>query len=191
MKKLYTVTTRRLKDGDGGWEDQPTTFSYYSMGHPQTTLFPDGSNEYSSYEFGQLKTWKTRKGATKYIHYDARGREDSHAWDDQSGSGGCNPGTDTAATPCISRSWDDANRLTSITNKWSSIDYGYDDAGQVIWEGDENAGSGGRTQTNYYRYPDGSVAHLHYPGGALSGTVTPHAASWRLPGGMMTVIIGG
>jgi RHS repeat-associated protein len=41
-----------------------------------------------------------------------------------------------------------------------------DDAGQVIWEGDEIAGSGGRTQTNYYRYPDGSVAHLHYPGGA-------------------------
>ena len=75
--------------------------------------------------------------------------------------------TDTAATPCISRSWDDANRLTSITNKWSSIDYGYDDAGQVIWEGDEIAGSGGRTQTNYYRYPDGSVAHLHYPGGAF------------------------
>jgi RHS repeat-associated protein len=40
-----------------------------------------------------------------------------------------------------------------------------DDAGQMIWEGDEIAGSGGRTQTNYYRYPDGSVAHLHYPGG--------------------------
>ena len=34
-----------------------------------------------------------------------------------------------------------------------------------MWEGDEIAGSGGRTQTNYYRYPDGSVAHLHYPGG--------------------------
>jgi RHS repeat-associated protein len=164
MKKLYNVTTYRLKDGDGGWEHQPTTFSYYSMGQPQTTLFPDSSNEYSTYEFGQLKTWKTRKGVTKSIHYDARGREDSHAWDDQ--SGGCTPGTDTAATPCISRSWDDANRLTSITNKWSSIDYGYDDAGQVIWEGDEIAGSGGRTQTNYYRYPDGSIAHLHYPGGA-------------------------
>ena len=43
----------------------------------------------------------------------------------------------------------------------------YNGAGQVIWEGDEIAGSGGRTQTNYYRYPDGSVAHLHYPGGAF------------------------
>ncbi len=108
------------------------------------------------------QTWW--KGPTKHIHYDARGREDSHAWDDQ--SGGCNPGTDTGATPCISRSWDDANRLTSITNLWSSIDYGYDDAGQVIWEGDEIAGSGGRTQSNYYRYADGAIAHLHYPGGA-------------------------
>ena len=81
-----------------------------------------------------------------------RGRELSHSWDD-------------GVTPSIARSWDDANRLTSITNIWSSIDFGYDDAGQVMWEGDEIAGSGGRTQTNYYRYPDGSVAHLHYPGG--------------------------
>ena len=29
-----------------------------------------------------------------------------------------------------------------------------------------NCLEGGRTQTNYDRYPDGSVAHLHYPGGA-------------------------
>jgi hypothetical protein len=62
MKKLLTVTTHRARDG--GWENQPTTFSYYSMGQPQTTLFPDGSNEYSTYEFGQLKTWKSRKGAS-------------------------------------------------------------------------------------------------------------------------------
>jgi RHS repeat-associated protein len=40
-----------------------------------------------------------------------------------------------------------------------------DDAGQVMWEGNEIAGTGGRTQTNYYRYPSGEVAHLHYPGG--------------------------
>ena len=164
MKKLAIVTTHRLKD-DGNWEEQPTRFYYDLMGRPQNTYFPDGSNEYSFYEFGQLKTWKTRKNQTKTIVYDARGRELSHSWDGQ--SGGCDPGTDTAATPCTSRSWDDANRLTSITNKWSSVDYGYDDAGQVIWEGNEIAGSGGRTQTNYYRYPDGSVAHLHYPGGAF------------------------
>ena len=127
--------------------------------------FPTGATRIAATSLASSRPGRRAKGATKYIHYDARGREDSHAWDDQ--SGGCNPGTDTAATPCISRSWDDANRLASITNKWSSIDYGYDDAGQVIWEGDEIAGSGGRTQTNYYRYPDGSVAHLHYPGGAF------------------------
>ena len=120
-----------------------------------TKSFPDNKiQQWLSYDAsGQLKTWKTRKNQTKTIVYDARGRELSHSWDD-------------GVTPSIARSWDDANRLTSITNKWSSIDYGYDDAGQVIWEGDEIAGSGGRTQTNYYRYPDGSVAHLHYPGGA-------------------------
>jgi RHS repeat-associated protein len=153
MKKLYTVTTHRAKDGSGT-EDQQTTFSYDLTGKPTQTLFPDGSHEDSTYEFGQLKTWKTRKNQTKTIVYDARGREQSHTWDD-------------GVTPAISRSWDDANRMTSITNIWSSIDFGYDDAGQVIWEGDEIAGSGGRTQTNYYRYPNGSVAHLHYPGGTF------------------------
>jgi RHS repeat-associated protein len=160
MKKLFSVTTHRLKDG-GGTEDQLTVSSYDLMGRPQTTLFPDGSNEYSTYECkdgvsylcDQVHTWRTRKGQIKTITYDARGRELSHSWSD-------------GVTPAIARSWDDANRLNSITNIWSSIDYGYDDAGQVIWEGDEIAGSGGRTQTNYYRYPDGSVAHLHYPGGA-------------------------
>lgn len=156
MKKLYTVTTHRTKD-DGGTENQQTVFGYDLLGRATNVWFPDGSypngsHEDSTYEFGQLKTWKTRKGQTKTIVYDARGREISHTWDD-------------GVTPGISRSWDDANRLTSITNIWSSIDFAYDDAGQVIWEGNEIAGSGGRTQTNYYRYPNGSVAHLHYPGG--------------------------
>jgi len=40
-------------------------------------------------------------------------------------------------------------------------------SGQIICGGDEIAGSGGRTQTNYYRYPNGSVAHVHYPGGTF------------------------
>ncbi len=152
MKKLLTVTTHRTRDG-GGTEDQPTTFTNDGMGRLRQTSFPDGSHEDSSYEFGQLKTWKMRKGQTKTVVYDARGRELSHSWDD-------------GVTPAVARSWDDANRLSAISNIFSSIDYGYDDASQVIWEGDEIAGSGGRTQTNYYRYPDGSVAHLHYPGGA-------------------------
>ena len=152
MKKLAQVITHRARD-DGGTEDQLTAFYPDLLGRPVWTVFPDQSSEFNGYEFGQLKTWKTRKNQTKTIVYDARGRELSHSWDD-------------GVTPSIARSWDDANRLTSITNIWSSIDFGYDDAGQVMWEGDEIAGSGGRTQTNYYRYPDGSVAHLHYPGGA-------------------------
>jgi RHS repeat-associated protein len=164
MKKLRTVTTYRDKDG-GGTEPQPTTFTNDGMGRLRQTDFPDTSHEDSSYEFGQLKTWRTRKGQTKYIHYDARGREDSHSWENLDGN--CDPTANSGAAPCISRSWDDAGRLTSITNIWSSIDYGYDASGQVMWEGNEIAGSGGRTQTNYFRYPSGEVAHLHYPGGVF------------------------
>jgi RHS repeat-associated protein len=159
MKKLSSVITHRVKDG-GGTEDQQTTFSYDYMGKPTDTEFPDHTHETTTYECtdgasyncDQIHTWRTRKGQKKTIVSDARGRELSHSWDD-------------GVTPAVSRSWDDANRLTSITNIWSSIDFAYDAAGQVIWEGNEIAGSGGRTQTNYYRYPNGSVAHLHYPGG--------------------------
>lgn len=153
MKKLQTVTTHRIKDsGPGDWEHQLTTFYYDLMGRPQWTIFPDGTSELTTYLFGQVGAFKTRKDQTKRLHYDARGREDYHTWD-------------IDAAPRIDRAWDDANRLASITNVFSYIDFGYDDAGQVIWEGNEIAGSGGRTQTNYFRYPDGSVAHLHYPGG--------------------------
>jgi RHS repeat-associated protein len=153
MNKLAGVITHRIRD-DGGTENQPTTFTYDGIGRPLITVFPDASSEVSTYLFGQLKTWKTRKNQTKRVHYDVRGREDYHTWDND-------------AAPRIDRAWDDANRLGAISNIFSSIDFAYDDAGQLIWEGNEIAGSGGRTQTNYYRYPDGSVAHLHYPGGAF------------------------
>jgi len=66
----------------------------------------------------------------------------------------------------------------------------YDDAGQVIWKGDDIAGSAGRTQTNCYRHPDGAVAHLHYPGGAF---IRHDYSAWaaRRPAGMtMTIACG-
>ena len=69
MKKLYTVTTHRLKDG-GGTEDQQTVFSYDLTGRLTNVWFPDGSypngsHEATTYEFGRLKTWKTRKQAIR------------------------------------------------------------------------------------------------------------------------------
>ena len=83
-----------------------------------------------------------------------RGREDSHTWDNG------------AAAPGIDRVWDAANRLTSITNAFSAIDYTYDDAGQAITEGSTVAGSGARRQLIYCRYPSGEVARLTYPDGS-------------------------
>ena len=93
----------------------------------------------TSYEFGQPKTWWTRKGAIKTISYDARGRETSHTWSD--------------STPGITRTWDDASRLTSIWNNVSTINYTYDAAGQVITESNNVAGSGGAAVLTTYRYP--------------------------------------
>jgi RHS repeat-associated protein len=153
MKKLYTVTTHRDKDG-GGTEDQRTWSGFDLMGRPILVIFPDGSYEESTYQYGgQLLSWKTRKGQLKTIEYDARGRETHHSWT------GYNP------APEISRSWDDANRALTLCNVYSTIDYQYDGAGLVWKEGDAVAGSGGRAETTFWRYPDGNVSDVQYPDG--------------------------
>jgi RHS repeat-associated protein len=161
MKKLYKVITHRWKDG-GGWEDQLTEFGYDLTGRPTQTVFPDQSIEKSTYKYGLLDTFQTRRGQMKRLNYDARGREVSHTWDN-------------GAAPGVSRVWDDAHRLTRISNSFSTIDYSYDDAGQVVTEGTTVAGSGGQTpagtgvlkQLNYCRYPSGEVARVTYPNGFI------------------------
>lgn len=173
MKKLATVTTHRTRDNET-IEDQLTTFQSDGIGRPQKTIFPDQSFEEATYEYGGMKTWRTRRGATKTISYDVRGRETAHTWSD--------------ATPAVTRSWDDANRLLSLGNIYSGIDYGYDSAGQMRFEGNQIAGSGARVQTDYFRYPSGEVAHLRYPNGfSLRRDYTARgqlqAAGWDDAGG--------
>lgn len=153
MKKLYKVTTHRDKDG-GGTEDQLTTFSYDLMGKPTQVEFPDPDHttEVSTYRYGQLETFKTRKGQLKTITYDVRGRETYASFND--------------ATPAIRRSWDDANRAQSLCNIYSTIIYDYDDAGRVKKESNTIIGSGGPAVTTYERYPNGNVSRIVYPQGS-------------------------
>jgi RHS repeat-associated protein len=158
MKKLAEVITYRAKDG-GGTEDQRTKVFYDGLGRPQTTIFPDGSREISLYKFNQLDSFETRRGQKKVIDtYDARGRENHHYWLAVDGI------TVDSSTPAVTRDWDDANRLRSIANVFSTIAYSYDDAGQVHTETTTVAGSGPK-QMSYSRYPSGEVSHLFYPGG--------------------------
>ncbi|MEY2520294.1 MAG: hypothetical protein QOF24_2053 [Verrucomicrobiota bacterium] len=159
MKKLASVVTHRDRDG-GGTEDQPTTFEYDPTGRVKRVPFPDGSEEDSTYECkdgvgyicDQIHTWATRKGQIKTIVYDARGRETSHTWND-------------GQTPGITRVWDAASRMTSISNVFSTIDYAYDDAGQPRYEGNDITGAGGRAQINYRWYPNGAIATVSFPFG--------------------------
>ena len=102
MKKLSEVITH----GGVGAANQSTRFYYDLMGRPQTTSFPDTTTEINTYEFGQLKTWKTRKDQVKTISYDARGREISNSW---STAPSDHP---PPLAPGITRIWDDANRLS-------------------------------------------------------------------------------
>ncbi len=163
MKKLQKVTTYRTKDG-GGIEEQPTTFSYDGMGRATNTLFPDGSNEHTRYDpAGQLLSWKTRRNQTKTVTlYDARGREKAHSWND--------------GTPGVTRSWDDANHLLTLSNNYAQIGYIYDYAGQVLSESDAIAGSNGvagpgsgavAKSVVYSRYPDGEINTVTYPSGTV------------------------
>lgn len=157
MKKLDTVKTYRTKDGGVELEPQLTDFTYDEIGRLTQTVFPDGSTEESTYNNGQLETWKTRKNQTKTItSYDARGRELAHTWSD--------------GTPAITRSWDDAGRLHRLSNRFATLDYSYNQAGQVLAEGSTVTGSYGeapspRKQVSYCRFPSGEVARLTYPNG--------------------------
>ena len=153
MKKLYKVIAHR----DG--EEQLTEFGYDLMGRPTKTLFPDGSYEETIYKYGQVESWKNRRGKKKVIdQYDARGRENHHYWLEDDGV------TPDSSTPATTRGWDAANRLISIANVWSAIEYGYDDAGQAKWERSNVVGAdGGPAQVTYYRFPSGEVSRTIYP----------------------------
>ena len=133
---------------------ETTTFWHDGLGRLETTGFPDTTYEQNRYNCGQLSTWKTRRNQIKRLSYDARGREKLHIWD-----------ADTA--PRVDRVWDAANRLTSISNSFSIIDYAYDEAGQAKWEGSLVTGSGARKEVKYYRYPSGEVSRLTYPNGTV------------------------
>jgi len=158
MKKLSQVTTHRTTD-DGWLENQVTSFIPDGLGRPLRTHFPDGTIEENTFLFGQVDTWKTRRNQMTRLHYDVRGREDYHTWDN-------------GAAPRIDRVWDVANRLTNISNVFSAIDYGLDDAGQMKWEGSNVNGGNGRTQITYCRFPSGEVARMTYPNGTT--VVEPH-----------------
>ncbi|MEY2507592.1 MAG: hypothetical protein QOH01_1921, partial [Verrucomicrobiota bacterium] len=162
MKKLYTVTTHR--DGDwGGIEDQRTTFSYNLMGRPTDVEFPDHSHETTTYYCkegvgyfcDQPHSFTTRKGQTRVMRYDARGRETYQSWS----------GTDNGQTSPIYRDWDDAGRLTHISNWMANIFFGYDDASQLQWESDYIAGAASTVTTSYRRYGTGSIWNIIYPNG--------------------------
>jgi RHS repeat-associated protein len=156
MKKLSEVITH-----GGGAANQSTRFYYDLMGRPQTTSFPDTTTEVNTYEFGQLKTWKTRKDQVKTLSYDARGREISNSW---STAPSDHP---PPLAPGITRIWDDANRLSQIANAFSTIDYSYDGAGQVRTEGTTVIGSGALKEVRYCRYPSGEVSDVTYPNGSV------------------------
>jgi RHS repeat-associated protein len=161
MKKLKQVTTHR----DVGVADLPTTFNYDTLGRLHQTLFPDGSDEVSTYQFGVLSAWKTRRNQTKHLIYDARGRENSNSWD-------------YGAAPRIDRVWDAANRLTSIANAFSTIGYTYDDASQMLTENSNVLGSNTSRLLQYCRYPNGEVSQVIYPDG--SAVVRKHTGRGRL-----------
>ena len=160
MKKLIMVRTYRQKDNPTGeLETQETDFYYDETGRLTKTVFPDLSEELSTYEIGQLKDYTTRRGQKKMIDvYDKRGREIHHFWRTPQNS--IDP-----ATPAIERRWDDANRMTKIWNNFSTVEYSYDEAGQVRTESTTVTGDAGPKVVRYCRYPNGEVSQITYPNG--------------------------
>jgi RHS repeat-associated protein len=163
MKKLESVTTHRMRDDNTSMEDQPTIFSYDLMGKPTDIEFPDHTHEHTSYPCkdgvtylcDQPRRWTNRKGKTKTISYDARGRQSEEHWDD-------------GQTSVVYRIWDNANRLFQISNWTAGITFWYDDAGQLLAESEYVAGADTTAVTSYRRYSNGLVWQLWYPSGLVT-----------------------
>ena len=166
MNKLASVTTYRERDADvgGGQEPQPTIFRYDNLGEVDRGRVP-GSHQGDQ----QLSAWTTR------CLEDPPGRDETNQLR--------RPGPGRLShLGCGRRAWDhsrlgSANRLTSISNICSVIEYEYDDAGQVKWERNTVTGSSGPPRRIISAIRNGEVANTNIPTGRWSGVITQRGDS--------------
>ncbi len=115
--------------------------------------YPGGSYEQWTYDTaGNMAQYRARNGATMICTFDSRNRETACDWSD--------------STLDVSKGYDAAGRLTSLTNANCTLGYSYDSANQLISESYAFGGAMGTKTVSYTYDADGNRASLTYPDGS-------------------------
>ena len=135
------------------------SYSYDSLNRRLSMSYPDGTSEQWSYDgVGNLSTYTTRAGQVCSYGYDARNRNTGYQW---SGNG-------SDGTSSVTKSYDVAGRLLSLSNAASVITYSYDSANELLSE--TQSVTGQQPHTLSYSYDlDGNRVGVTYPSGSQLG----------------------
>ncbi|MCG3146570.1 MAG: hypothetical protein PCFJNLEI_00001 [Verrucomicrobiae bacterium] len=127
------------------------SFTYDLLNRRTRLTYLGGSHEDYVYDaVGNLATYTTRAGQVRTYTYDNRNRETLADWSD--------------STPDVSRTYDAAGRLLTLSTSVSALSYSYDAANQLLSETSAVSGAGGSPAVVSYTYDsDGNRATLTYP----------------------------
>jgi RHS repeat-associated protein len=140
---VQKLTDPRLKEYE---------YTYDFMDRKQSMKYPDLSTEQFTWDqVGNLLTYTTRAGQVCTYSYDNRNRKIGSSWSD--------------GTPSISRTYDAASRVKTMSSSVSALSYTYDEANELLSETQAVAGGGSAKQVSYTYTLDGLRDRLTYPSG--------------------------
>jgi RHS repeat-associated protein len=129
------------------------TFDVDALSRRVKMTYPGGSYEQWTYDtVGNMAQYRARNGATRNYTFDTRNRETACDWSD--------------STLDVSKSYDAAGRLTSLTNANCTLTYSYDAANQLLAESYAFGGAIGTKTVGYSYDADGNRLTLTYPDGS-------------------------
>lgn len=127
-------------------------YEYDKLNRKTKMIYPDNTSEKYEYDASSnLINFTNRAGNKQTIQYDNRNRDTASVWDDP-------------ITPAISKTYDNANRVLSLSSAVSALSYTYSNANEFTSETQVIAGTAAKA-VNYTYNEDGLPKTLKYPNG--------------------------
>ncbi|HEX5154387.1 MAG TPA: RHS repeat-associated core domain-containing protein [Parafilimonas sp.] len=131
------------------------SFEYDLLNRRTKMTYPGGSSEMYTYDsVSNLKTYTNRANNVCTYLYDNRNRQTSASWND-------------GFTPAVARSYDAAGRLRTISSTVSAIQYGYNNANELVADTENVAGIANSKVVAYQYNADGLRSQVTYPDGIV------------------------